>query len=145
MLIDDIITGGLFALASGVAYNEADERANALQRLYLESAQGMVSDYLGYDVDNLKAGDTVAGQLMDVKIDGAAMAKIKNAILRIATLLQQEQGGNIGVSKGGEGFDGGRVFLNVVNYKPYLHPLSTLRLIGGLAAGKEAEGDKERE
>lgn len=137
MLVDDIIKSGLFTLASGVEYNDADAAHLALQRMYLTSAAKTVSDYLGYSIDKLKAGDTVEGSLMSVQIDRGAMAKIKNTVMRIATLLQQEQGGNIGLSKGGEGFDGGRSFLNVVDYRPYLYPLSALRLIGGLPPGGE--------
>lgn len=54
---------------------------------------------------------------------------IRLSILRIATLMLSETGGNIGLT--GKSFsDNSRTFINYSNYRKYLQPLDTLRIIG---------------
>jgi hypothetical protein len=50
--------------------------------------------------------------------------------LRIATLLQLEDGGNIGVNNNSS-IGVNRTFANIVDYTPYLKPLSAFRKIEG--------------
>jgi hypothetical protein len=51
------------------------------------------------------------------------------SILRIATLMLSETGGNIGLT--GKSFsDNSRTFVNYSNYRKYLQPLDALRLTG---------------
>ena len=51
------------------------------------------------------------------------------SILRIATLMLSETNGNIGLT--GKSFsDNSRTFINYSNYRKYLQPLDTLRIIG---------------
>jgi len=53
---------------------------------------------------------------------------IQLTTLRIASLLLQEQGGNIGIT--GKAFgDNSRSFINYSDYKKYLKPLDSLRII----------------
>lgn len=130
MLVDDILDSGLFVLATGQVYDEADERHQKASRLYLESAARTVSDYLCYDVDALEAGTVINGRFMSVNITDSAYNKIKHTVLRIATLMSQEQNGQIGINRESS-FNGGRSYLNVVDYTPYLLPICTLCLIGG--------------
>lgn len=53
---------------------------------------------------------------------------VKLSILRIATLMLSETNGNIGVT--GKSFaDNSRTFINYSNYRKYLQPLDTLRII----------------
>ena len=54
----------------------------------------------------------------------------KNVCLRIATLLQLEDGGNIGVNNNSS-IGVNRTFANIVDYTPYLKPLSAFRKIEG--------------
>ena len=52
---------------------------------------------------------------------------IRLAVLRIATLMLQETGGNIGLT--GKSFaDNSRTFVSYSNYRKYLEPLSPLRI-----------------
>ena len=51
------------------------------------------------------------------------------SILRIATLMLSETGGNIGLT--GKSFtDNSRTFVNYSNYRKYLQPLEALRIMG---------------
>ena len=51
------------------------------------------------------------------------------SILRIATLMLSETGGNIGLT--GKSFaDNSRTFVNYSNYRKYLQPLDSLRILG---------------
>lgn len=51
------------------------------------------------------------------------------SILRIATLMQSETDGNIGLT--GKSFaDNSRTFINYSNYRKYLQPLDGLRIVG---------------
>lgn len=54
---------------------------------------------------------------------------IKLAVMRIASLLSQEAGENIGVTS--TSFDGGnsRTFINYTNFAKYLAPLSSFRVV----------------
>lgn len=53
---------------------------------------------------------------------------IKLSILRIATLMLSETNGNIGLT--GKSFsDNSRTFINYSNYRKYLQPLDTIRII----------------
>ena len=57
--------------------------------------------------------------------DSREMALVKTTILRIATLMLQEAGGNIGLT--GKSFaDQSRTFLNYTNYDKYLQPLNSI-------------------
>ena len=56
-------------------------------------------------------------------------AVITLSILRIATLMLSETGGNIGLT--GKSFaDNTRTFINYSNYRKYLQPLDSLRILG---------------
>ncbi len=51
------------------------------------------------------------------------------SILRIATLMLSETGGNIGLT--GKSFaDNSRTFVNYSNYRKYLQPLDSMRILG---------------
>jgi hypothetical protein len=51
------------------------------------------------------------------------------SILRIATLMLSETGGNIGLT--GKSFaDNSRTFVNYSNYRKYLAPLDSMRIMG---------------
>ena len=55
-------------------------------------------------------------------------AVIRLSIMRIATLMLSETGGNIGLT--GKSFaDNSRTFINYSNYKKYLEPLDGLRIV----------------
>jgi hypothetical protein len=75
-----------------------------------------------YGVDNIRLGYT-AGWEHD-----SMPAVITLSILRIATLMLSETGGNIGLT--GKSFaDNSRTFINYSNYRKYLQPLDALRII----------------
>lgn len=54
---------------------------------------------------------------------------IRLTCLRIASLLQQEESGNIGINNKSFGENGSRSFLNVVNYDKYLAQIARYRKI----------------
>lgn len=54
---------------------------------------------------------------------------IVQTILRIASLLQTESGGSIGLTSKSYGNDGSRSFLNYTSYAKYLEPLYPLRVV----------------
>lgn len=132
MLIDEIINSGIFSSFSGVVFDTSNEKQAALQRLCLSSAANKVSVYLGYDVNDLTAGAVIKGEYMSITIDADGLDAIKNTVMRIAALLQQEAGGHIGVNSAAE-FGERRSYYNIVEYEPYLNVLSALRLVGGKA------------
>jgi len=73
--------------------------------------------------DNIKVSYTAGWTLQEMP------AVIVVSIMRIATLMLSETGGNIGVS--GKSFaDNSRTFVNYSNYRKYLQPLDALRILG---------------
>jgi hypothetical protein len=54
---------------------------------------------------------------------------IKMTVLRIASLLQTESDGNIGVTSKSFGDSGTRTFINTVNFDKYLIQISTFKLL----------------
>lgn len=78
----------------------------------------IIDDYVGFD------SDTVIAQ--DSQYSEKAKGLFRKTCARIATLLQTERGGNIGVNTQSEpGVN--RSFLNIVDYTPYLRQLSAYR------------------
>lgn len=93
-------------------YEESEGEKN-LKRLFLKSAEEIVEGYLGYEV-----GERYK--------EGEIPSVIKLSIMRIATLMLEETGGNIGLT--GRSFgDSSRTFINYSNYKKYLEPLDSIR------------------
>lgn len=139
MLVDTILKddGVLFSLFSGVTQNDDDEHKE-LARMFVLSAIQTVSNYVGYDANAIKEGTEIVGEFVEIKYTDTAFALLKNVVMRIATLKQQEGGGNIGVNASSE-FGTNRNYLNIVNYEPYLQPLATFRLIGSLQKIKGAD------
>ena len=72
--------------------------------------------------DNIRLSFTAGWEI------GQMPAVIVVSILRIATLMLSETGGNIGLT--GKSFaDNSRTFVNYSNYRKYLQPLDALRII----------------
>lgn len=100
------------------AFNRINADDETLVRIHIGTAQQIISDYVGFDAEEVMAEDSPYTE--------AQKSLFQSVALRIATLLQLEGGGNIGVSaSGAEGVS--RSFLNVVDYTPYLKPLSAFR------------------
>lgn len=92
---------------------EDSTEAVELKKMFLNSAEELVSEYLRY-----KPEDEYT-EIPEV---------IKLTILRIATLMLMEGGENIGVS--GKSFaDNSRTFISYTNYNKYLSPLQTFRKV----------------
>lgn len=118
-----LITPSLLCAFNGIHVSE-DEAAQELLAVYIGTAQQIISDYVGFDADEVVADGS--------EFTEAAKAIFKDACLRVATLLQLEGGGNLGVSSAaGEG-QFSRSYLNVVDYTPYLKPLSAFRRNTGM-------------
>ena len=99
---------------------EDKESAVETKILFLESAEEIVEGYLGYDPE--------AQPQPDLWDSNTIPASIRLSILRIATLMLSETGGNIGLT--GRSFgDNSRTFINYSNYRKYLQPLDPIRLM----------------
>jgi len=96
-----------------------------LQETYIQSAQNIIYDYLGYNIED-KILNSITGELENV-IDIPEI--IKMTILRIATLLQSESDSNIGITSKSFGDSGNRTFFNTVNFDKYLIQISQYRKI----------------
>jgi hypothetical protein len=73
--------------------------------------------------DNIRLSYTAGWQIEQMP------SVIVVSILRIATLMLSETGGNIGLT--GKSFaDNSRTFVNYSNYRKYLQPLDSLRILG---------------
>lgn len=93
-------------------YEDSSE-AVATKELFLKSAQELCDAYLGFDCQ----------ATWD---DNTRPSVVKLSILRIATLMLSETGGNIGLT--GKSFaDNSRTFVNYSNYRKYLQPLDGIR------------------
>jgi hypothetical protein len=66
----------------------------------------------------------------DDTVNGEYLPKIiKMTVLRIASLLQSESDGNIGVTSKSFGDSGNRSFVNTVNFDKYLIQVSTFKIL----------------
>lgn len=117
-----LITAALLYSYNGIEQKE-DETSQQLIEIHIGTAQQIISNYVLFDCETV---------LTDSEhFDAAAVAMFKNVCLRIATLLQLEDGGNIGVNNVNSGVGATRSFANIVDYTPYLKPLSAFRKIEG--------------
>jgi len=96
-----------------------------LQLVYIQSAQNIISDYLGYDIEKhiLNPATNQVERIKEIP------EIIKLTIMRIATLLQSEADGNVGVNSKSFGEGGTRVFTNYTNFDKFLTPISKYRMI----------------
>lgn len=117
-----LITPSLLQSYNGINQEE-DETSQELINIHIGSAQQIINDYIGFDCDDiLEEGSNYTD---------SQIAMFKNVELRIATLLQLEDGSNIGVSNNSD-IGISRSFVNIVDYTPYLKPLSAFRKNTGL-------------
>jgi hypothetical protein len=94
-------------------YFEDSSEAVTIKTMFLKSAQEICDAYLGFDAET----KWTAEQMPEV---------VKLSILRVATLMLSESGGNIGLT--GKSFDNNnRTFINYSNYRKYLQPLDGVR------------------
>lgn len=112
-----LVTVETFNAYSGNYEDKAS--AVAMKELFLSSAEEIVGGYLGYDPETSPQPDLWGSSNIP--------ATISLSILRIATLMLSETGGNIGLT--GKAFgDNSRTFINYSNYRKYLQPLDPIRL-----------------
>ena len=93
-------------------YADNDVTTQSLLEIYIGSAQEIIINYLGYN------------PLTDIETIPAIMRLV---CLEIATLIQQEEGENIGINSKSFAETGTRTFLNIVDYSKYLQRLSAYR------------------
>lgn len=93
--------------------NVYPEENDNTQTNCLDMAQKIIEDYLGYAL-------SVYTTTMPIVIT--------QTLFRIASLLQQEGAGNIGINNKSFGESGSRSFLNIVDYSKYLAQLSEYKL-----------------
>jgi len=99
---------------------DEDEASQSLIAIHIGTAQQIISNYVCFNCETV---------LTDSEhYDESAVAMFKNVCLRIATLLQLEDNANIGVNNN-SGIGMNRTFANIVDYTPYLKPLSVFRKI----------------
>lgn len=99
---------------------ENKEAVVRMKEMFLESAQGIVSGYLGYDPETEPQSDIWGSDSIP--------AVVVLSVMRIATLMLSETNGNIGLT--GRSFaDNSRTFINYSNYRKYLQPLDPIRKV----------------
>ena len=117
-----LITAKLLQKYNGIIQEEDNPEAIELVNIHIGTAQSIISNYVGFDSNEV---------LTDEIYPEDVRALFKNVCLRIATLLQLEDNGNIGVASSSDvGIN--RTFANIVDYTPYLKPLSAFRKIKGV-------------
>ena len=127
-----LITAGMLERFSGVS-KDMDETQVALQEIYIESAQQIITDYVGYDPETAEEfkktseGDD-GGTVETYEIPGI----FRFVCLEIASLIQLEEGSNLGYASSSDAGGIGRTFLNVTKYDAYLQRLSSFRKNGKL-------------
>lgn len=100
------------------AFNGIQSGNEELLAVHIGTACQIINDYVGFDSDEVTAEGSA--------FTAPQQALFRSVALRIATLLQMEGGANLGVASS-EAVGVGRQFLNVVDYTPYLKPLSAFR------------------
>jgi hypothetical protein len=116
-----LIDSALLKAYNGIEQGE-DETSQTLITIHIGTAQQIISNYVQFNCEEVLTDSAT--------YDESAVAMFKNVCLRIATLLQLEDGGNIGVANNSSvGIN--RTYANIVDYTPYLKPLSVFRKIEG--------------
>ena len=96
----------------------------ALVNIHIGTACQIINDYVGFDSDEVLYPRSRYTQ--------AERSLFQTAALRIATLLQMEGGGNIGVNTAASEMSVQRSYLNITDYSAYLRPLAAFRRNGGV-------------
>ena len=118
-----LITPELLYAFNGTHVDMNDEAAAALVWINIGAAQQIINDYVGFDSEEVMA---------DPRYTDAERSLFQKTALRIATLLQNEGGGNIGISAAASEMSVTRTYLNTTDYTAYLRPLSSFRRNGGV-------------
>lgn len=99
--------------------------AEEIQQYYIDAAEDIVENYLGYNPAQFLIDSS--GKLIPNTNEPATIIKL--TVMRIASLLQIESDGNIGVTSKSFGDSGSRTFVNTVNFDKYLIQLSPYRKV----------------
>ena len=118
-----LITPELLQAFNGIHAGE-EGAGRALVLIHIGTACQIINDYVGFDTDEVVFPHSRYTQ--------AQRALFQTAALRIATLLQMECGGNIGVNAAASEMSVQRSYLNVTDYSAYLRPLAPFRRNGGV-------------
>jgi len=115
-----IVSVDKFSAYTGVFTDDTN-----LQESYLLSSQNIVSDYVGYNIEE-KLLNPITGILEDaIEVPDI----IQLTIMRIAAILQTESNGNIGITSKQFSDSGSRTFINTVDFSKYLTQISNYRKI----------------
>lgn len=98
-------------------FNGSYPEDTTLQTIYINTAHGVIMSYIGYDPENVEQW----------KKDEVFKSTVQFVCLEIASLMEQEEGQNIGINSKSFGESGTRSFLNVVDYSKYLKRLDSYR------------------
>ena len=118
-----LVSPELLRAFNGIHVGE-DGAARELLDVQIGTAQQIVSDYVGFNCEDVL--------LPRCRYTDSEIAIFKTVVMRIATLLQLEGGGNIGVNTAASDMSVSRSYLNVTDFTPYLRPLSSFRRNGGV-------------
>jgi hypothetical protein len=128
----------------------SNEFISSQECIFLEGYRNIQVIYqAGYDIEdvyNIIDGETSVDSEKEKIIDGngnehtidggdagqrneAVPELIKSTILRIATLLNTESDGNIGINGSSFGESGSRTYVSYTNFDKYLYPISKYKII----------------
>lgn len=99
-----------------------------LQEYYLLSAQNIINDYVGYEIEN-NLLNPKTGELEEITDINEIPEIIKITLMRIAAILQTESDGNVGITSKSFADSGSRTFMNYTNFDKFLTPISNYRII----------------
>lgn len=119
-----LITPELLCAYNRIHVDMEDAAQAALVWVHIGTACQVINDYVGFDTDEVVRPHS--------RYTAAERAIFQATALRIATLLQMECGGNIGVNSAGSDMGVSRSYLNVTDYTQYLKPLAPFRRNGGV-------------
>ena len=113
-----------------------DEEASVdLRPIYIGSAQDVIENYLGYDIEERHS-------VVDPSTGEVALSvptSFRLVCLQIATLMYMTENSNLGYASSSSEGGTGRVFLNVVDYTKYLSLLSPYRDVPSESGGEDGE------
>lgn len=105
-------------------YPDDNDTQTIIQETYLNSATEIINNYLCFDCE----AETEENPFYNAEAEKVTVPQVvKMVCFEIATLLQLEQGNNIGINNKSFEVGGSRSFLNVVDFTKYLNKISCYR------------------
>ena len=110
-------------------FNGSVAQNDNLQKIYINTAHSVINGFLGFDPEEDERWNEKIDQVTNPKYSAPFASAVKFVCLEIASLMEMEEQGNLGINNKSFSDSGSRTFLNVVNYQQYLHRLDIYRKV----------------